>query len=186
MKEAIMKAAEKLFAEKGFAATSMDEVAAAAGVSKGSLYNYFANKSQLFGETVISGIKYFQRKADEIVQNAYSVRPAASQFVRLFVGIYSDNRVMADMVMQSFTDGIDAGVVDSIKEAKARLISGISGAISMGISEGAIRPCNTSAVAEGMINYIYGYCAAAFRSPMADKNKVAAEVELLLLSGMMR
>jgi AcrR family transcriptional regulator len=40
-------AAVKLFAEKGYEATTMDEIAAAAGFAKGTLYHYFANKADL-------------------------------------------------------------------------------------------------------------------------------------------
>ncbi|PQA85967.1 TetR/AcrR family transcriptional regulator [Hyphococcus luteus] len=44
----ILEAASSCFAEAGYDATSMDDVAAAAGVSKGSLYDYFKNKEDLF------------------------------------------------------------------------------------------------------------------------------------------
>ena len=39
-------AALALFVEKGYAATRLDDVAARAGVSKGTLYVYFADKSR--------------------------------------------------------------------------------------------------------------------------------------------
>ena len=41
-------AALALFVEKGFAATRLDDVAARAGVSKGTLYLYFDSKEALF------------------------------------------------------------------------------------------------------------------------------------------
>jgi AcrR family transcriptional regulator len=44
----IVKAAASQFARRGFEATLMDDVAAAAHVSKGSLYDYFRNKEDLF------------------------------------------------------------------------------------------------------------------------------------------
>ncbi len=44
---AILKAAEELMVAQGFAATTMEQVARAADVSVGSLYNYFANKNAL-------------------------------------------------------------------------------------------------------------------------------------------
>lgn len=37
----------KLFAEKGFAATTVDEITAGAGVAKGTFYNYFKTKEDL-------------------------------------------------------------------------------------------------------------------------------------------
>ncbi|XQM34976.1 TetR/AcrR family transcriptional regulator [Cupriavidus sp. H19C3] len=47
-----MAAALDLFVERGFAATRLEDVAAAAGVSKGTVYLYFANKEELF-KTVV-------------------------------------------------------------------------------------------------------------------------------------
>jgi AcrR family transcriptional regulator len=44
----IMDGARKVFMGQGFDATSMGEIARAAGVSKGTLYVYFENKEQLF------------------------------------------------------------------------------------------------------------------------------------------
>ncbi|TVM30593.1 TetR/AcrR family transcriptional regulator [Oceanidesulfovibrio marinus] len=44
---ALIDAAGKLFVEKGYDATTMDEIAAAAGFAKGTLYHYFANKADL-------------------------------------------------------------------------------------------------------------------------------------------
>jgi AcrR family transcriptional regulator len=48
----ITAAAFSLFAEKGFAATRLDDVAARAGVSKGALYLYFETKEDLFQAVV--------------------------------------------------------------------------------------------------------------------------------------
>src|SRR3954454_16220724 len=44
----IVNAALDLFAERGFAATRMDDVAARAGVTKGTVYLYFKTKDELF------------------------------------------------------------------------------------------------------------------------------------------
>jgi len=49
---AIIRAATALFGEQGYAATSIDEVAATAEVAKGAVYHHFASKEQLL-ETVL-------------------------------------------------------------------------------------------------------------------------------------
>ncbi|HWA53848.1 MAG TPA: TetR/AcrR family transcriptional regulator [Solirubrobacterales bacterium] len=46
--EQSLVAAHTLFAERGYAAVTMDEVAAAVGVTKPLLYNYFGNKERLY------------------------------------------------------------------------------------------------------------------------------------------
>lgn len=49
-------AALALFGERGFAATRLDDVAARAGVSKGTVYLYFKNKEDLFKAVIREGI----------------------------------------------------------------------------------------------------------------------------------
>jgi AcrR family transcriptional regulator len=48
----LLEAALDLFVERGYAATRLDDVAARAGVSKGTLYLYFTNKEELFKAVV--------------------------------------------------------------------------------------------------------------------------------------
>ncbi|MDX6750470.1 TetR/AcrR family transcriptional regulator [Geminicoccaceae bacterium 1502E] len=48
----ILEAALALFTERGFSATRLDDIAARAGVSKGTLYLYFASKEAIFSELV--------------------------------------------------------------------------------------------------------------------------------------
>lgn len=52
----ITAAALALFVERGFANTRLEDVAARAGVSKGTLYLYFANKQDLFKAVVREGL----------------------------------------------------------------------------------------------------------------------------------
>jgi len=47
-REHLLRAAAQVFAEQGFHGTSLDEVAAAAGFSKGAVYSNFRNKEDLF------------------------------------------------------------------------------------------------------------------------------------------
>ncbi len=44
--------AEEVFAEKGFHAAKMDEIAERAGIAKGTIYLYFKSKEQLFFQTI--------------------------------------------------------------------------------------------------------------------------------------
>lgn len=52
----LLSAALALFVEKGFAATRLDDVAASAGVSKGTVYLYFGSKEELFKAVIQEGI----------------------------------------------------------------------------------------------------------------------------------
>ena len=53
---AICTAARTLFASKGFAQTSIDDIAAKAGVAKGAVYHHFASKEEIFAR-VLEGVQ---------------------------------------------------------------------------------------------------------------------------------
>jgi AcrR family transcriptional regulator len=47
-RESLIRAARSLFAERGYAATSIDEIVRSARVTKGALYHHFTDKRELF------------------------------------------------------------------------------------------------------------------------------------------
>lgn len=53
-REAILAAAQRAFVDHGFAATNMDAIASAAGVSKLTIYRHFTTKAALFADAVAS------------------------------------------------------------------------------------------------------------------------------------
>ncbi|MDD2701714.1 MAG: TetR/AcrR family transcriptional regulator [Sideroxydans sp.] len=60
-------AALELFVERGFAATRLDDVAARAGVSKGTLYLYFASKEELFKAVIQQGLLPVLAQGEEMM-----------------------------------------------------------------------------------------------------------------------
>jgi len=77
----ILDAALACFAERGFAATRLDEVATRAGVTKGTLYLYFPNKEELFKAVVRQSIVAGIARGEELV--AESAEPASVLLERL-------------------------------------------------------------------------------------------------------
>ena len=65
----LLAAALDLFVERGFAATRLDDVAARAGVSKGTLYLYFTNKEELFKAVVRENVVPVLGEAEGILDS---------------------------------------------------------------------------------------------------------------------
>ncbi|MBC3884252.1 TetR/AcrR family transcriptional regulator [Undibacterium griseum] len=63
----LLAAALDLFVERGFAATRLDDVARAAGVSKGTLYLYFSSKEDLFKAVVRESIVPMIGEAEGVI-----------------------------------------------------------------------------------------------------------------------
>jgi AcrR family transcriptional regulator len=75
----ITEAALEAFAEKGYAATRVDEVARRAGVSKGLLYLYFKTKEDLFKAVIRS---FLSPKIDALISDVEQNDLSAEEFVR--------------------------------------------------------------------------------------------------------
>ena len=86
----ILSAALASFAERGFAATRLDDVAARAGVTKGTLYLYFRNKEELFKAVVRQELLPTIERAEAMV--AESAAPSMvllEQLAELFARVIS-------------------------------------------------------------------------------------------------
>ena len=75
----ITQAALAAFAEKGYAATRVDEVAKRAGVSKGLLYLYFKTKEDLFKAVIRS---FLSPRIDALISNIEETELSAEEFLR--------------------------------------------------------------------------------------------------------
>jgi len=75
----ITEAAFEAFAENGYAATRVEEVARRAGVSKGLMYLYFKTKEELFKAVVKSVVI---RRVDRLIDNVESTDLSAEDFIR--------------------------------------------------------------------------------------------------------
>lgn len=79
--EQTLTEAHALFAERGYAAVTMDEIAARVGVTKPLLYNYFGNKERLY-------ISCMERAAESLTATvAESVAATASPAAALRAGV---------------------------------------------------------------------------------------------------
>ena len=74
-REAIIDAARQVFFESGYTATSMSSIAARLGGCKGTLYNHFGNKEELFEALVRD---FCTRRADRMLATIMEGRPAES------------------------------------------------------------------------------------------------------------
>ena len=63
-KRKIFETSMKLFAEKGYDATSIEEITANVGVAKGTLYYHFTSKEEIFNFLIEEGIKLLQNSID--------------------------------------------------------------------------------------------------------------------------
>ena len=97
MQDALLDAAERLFAQKGFAATSVREIADAAGVNPALVHYYFGNKRKLL-------IAVMDRALLPIAQRIAAMKESGDisprQFVSLFFRMANEHPAMPKLVVR--------------------------------------------------------------------------------------
>jgi len=85
----IREAAATLFLERGYQGTSMDDVAAAAQVSKQTIYTHFASKEELFADLVLGNadrVEEFIKRIAEIMAARGSLETRLRRLAREYLG----------------------------------------------------------------------------------------------------
>ena len=93
-REVILARAAELFAERGYTATSMNEVAAACGVSKAGLYHYYRDKRELLFQITADHVARLERVVDEVLACSADATPEARlrELITRFVCEYGSAR----------------------------------------------------------------------------------------------
>ncbi|MCS6949842.1 MAG: TetR/AcrR family transcriptional regulator [Armatimonadota bacterium] len=86
-RDRIMRAAEALFAERGFDATSIGEIALRAHVNRALLYYYFEHKEDLYHALLREGIDKLYAAVSQAVNLNASAREALQTFLRSYLQI---------------------------------------------------------------------------------------------------
>lgn len=103
-REELMDAAQRLFLEKGFAATSVAEIVDAADVAKGTFYLYFQTKDDVLAALRVRFIERFCKKIDA-ANAAASSRPWTQRldiWMQSCVEGYLDYIPLHDLVFYQF------------------------------------------------------------------------------------
>jgi len=87
----LLDAAQKLIAKKGLAATSVEDIAAAAGYSRGAFYSNFGGKSDLFIELLRRDHAIAISELLALASDALPLHEIQSQVKTLYSRLYRDN-----------------------------------------------------------------------------------------------
>jgi AcrR family transcriptional regulator len=86
-RDAVLRAAVRMFNDRGFHATSLDDVAASLGISKRTIYHYLPNKEQVLLECVNIGLEQLLQAAAEARAEGGDGRAQLTRFLRRYAEI---------------------------------------------------------------------------------------------------
>lgn len=102
-REAILAAARRVFARKGYDGTSTREVALAAGVNNAMIYYHFKDKQQLYRAVLLHSFSALERIWDsEIFSSDASVRDKISLYVAELIRFHHANDDLRRIIFREF------------------------------------------------------------------------------------
>jgi AcrR family transcriptional regulator len=126
--EQTLVAAHALFAERGYAAVKMDEIAASVGVTKPLLYNYFGNKEQLYITCMERAGDSLTATVAEAVSDSASPGDALGAGVRAFFSFLdSDRAAWAVLFDETLPRGGE--VADRVADYRRMIVELVSGSM---------------------------------------------------------
>jgi AcrR family transcriptional regulator len=126
--EQTLAVAHGLFAERGYAEVTMDEIAAAVGVTKPLLYNYFGNKERLYIACMEQAGDALTRTVGEAVGATDSPGAALGAGVRAFFAFLDSDRA-AWAVLFDETLPVSGEVADRVAAYRGQIVELVSGSL---------------------------------------------------------
>jgi TetR/AcrR family transcriptional regulator len=135
---AILKAAERIYAENGLAGARTDAIAAAAGVNKALLYYYFKSKEDLYQAVIGSQLREFGRQVEKVLTAKGPAGPILLRYISYhidFIGTHpSYPRIFQRMMMEG-----DRTLVRIVREHSLPLMRMLVALLARGMKSGEFR-----------------------------------------------
>ena len=155
MREGIYEAAVEIINLLGSDGLTMDRLAEKAGIAKGSLYNYFANKHELIVFIYNRTIEPAGQAVDEIIAKPISADKKLGEIVRLLFNHFTVNHGIFDFL---FNDPEIRAIVEPLKRASCRtdILRQLSKVFQQGMEEGTFRKLIPNRAAEMFFGALTG------------------------------
>ena len=171
-REDILTTARTLFFDKGFRDTTIDDIARAAELARGTIYLYFETKEEIYASVLEEGLGILQRLLEEAydpemdpLTNLLSGHDAFMRFHDEYPHYYNvmtlDKMQIADLIPTTLKDRLDAKT--------AAMAQWLADLLARGIQEGVFRPMPVLEVAYLQMGIAMGF------AQMLDKCGADAE-----------
>ncbi|MCG8453022.1 MAG: TetR/AcrR family transcriptional regulator [Spirochaetales bacterium] len=137
-RQRILDAAERVFARKGYFASSTDEIAREADVAKGTLYYNFKSKGEIFETLVAEGLNHLNREIESALSNEVSVKSHLSDLVQIHVRFATDFPDFTRILLSEMSSGLDDGVQVRVEAIRGRYIQRLASLLAEAQGMGAV------------------------------------------------
>jgi TetR/AcrR family transcriptional regulator len=159
-REAILEAAERIFADKGLEGARTDALAAAAGVNKALLYYYFESKEGLYRAVLEGYLADFNRQALEVLSAPGSARSLLLRYINLnfdFIGAHRHHGPLFQRMLMAD----EKNWVRVAREHGLPRLNALLKVIERGMRKGELQRMDAAHAAISLVSLVVFYFSAA-------------------------
>ena len=174
-RDALLRAAARMFSERGFHATSLDEVAASLGVTKPVIYHHLGNKEKVLFECMHMALQHLLKAAADIEGSGGIGIDRLKRFLREYAEV-----IMGDFgrcVIKTDDMAVSAETRRKIRDLKSQVDAAIRSMIEGAVADGSARVDNVRVTAFALAGAL-NWSAVWHRPDKADS--VAATADALV------
>lgn len=115
-KNAILKAARKLFFDKGFKTVTVESIARKAELSKGSIYLHYNSKEEIYTQILLNDIDKFHERISAILPNSSSASEALVKLANIYVDFFLNDRELFRILMTFMLHTSDMNMPEDVND----------------------------------------------------------------------
>lgn len=179
-RQQILDAAYTVFSRKGYHRATVDEIIALADTGKGTVYNYFVNKEQLFYTLVKERSAKFEAELNAIASLQDLPLSKIKMAIKVFLEFYVANADLWRVLMHEMrglcqeSSSFTEAQREKYRERFVHTIGCLENILHEGIAQGAIRSCDVHKAAHGLFSVIVMMVFQGFVGEQQDSIETAA------------
>jgi AcrR family transcriptional regulator len=151
----ILEAARHVFAQRGFAEASMDEIAQSAGLAKGTLYLYYRSKQELYHAALREGLFALCNELEREVDLAPTLARVIETYVATKVSYFERHLDFFRLYLAEFGNALTGGACEDFRDLCLRQMNLLERAI-VRTATGPSDECQPRAAAAALFDLTRG------------------------------
>lgn len=188
-RELIIEAAFKVFSEKGYYNTKMDEIAEEASIGKGTIYSYFHNKQDLFDTMVFWFLEKYFDNLDKDADENDSIQIMIQKIILNHINIINKTKATFMNIMTEFSNipRNKTEIMDFHKDFIFGKLDKYTKIFEIAKNKGELRDINPHLIAGFLLGVLKGISESILLfDKMEDGEKIAKEISDLLCYGIIK
>ena len=158
----ILEAAKRVFAKKGFAATTIDEIAQEAEFSKGAMYGYFDSKEDLFFSLIQEKSDDIEGRFREVAESSDDPETKVRDLVETYLTFFEEDRDFFQIIASEQPRlGVEteSRLRENMRERCTRGLDLIEEVMEDAVSAGVLKEIDPRLLATGLVGIIHSFTA---------------------------